>query len=165
MSVREREGVMVCQRNLNWKCCLLSLWKWCLWVKDLDVLTQGFNSSGTIQEEPWNQICFLLKATKKAMPRVSTVTVYRHGKHIFYFIVDRGEQWVTSTSYFFLWLLMNKKMSGGLIQIISPSLSHIHIFYILYCFVVTRLLSFVVISTFLWSMRLILGCKTWFSLL
>lgn len=128
MSEREREGVMVCQRTLNWKCLLLSLWKWCLWVKDLDVLTQGFNSSGTIEEEPWNQICFLLKATKKAMPRVSTVTVYRHGKHIFYFIVDRGEQWVTSTSYFFLWLLMNKKMSGGLIQIISPSLSHIHIF-------------------------------------
>lgn len=75
-----------------------------------------------------NVSCWKPQRRRKAVPRVSTVTVYWHGRHTFYVIaVGEGERWVISTSklfiitgfFFFLWSLMNLTMSSGHIQNIS----------------------------------------------
>lgn len=166
--VRERGGIIVCQRTLNWRCLLLSLWKWCLWVKDLEVLTQGFNSSRTIQEEPWNQICFLLKATKEAQGHAQSIYCYcvpTWETHFLFHCRQRGTMShldLVLLYYNTLFVVINeyKNVRGTHSDHFSISFSHYSYFYILFCFVVTRLLLFVVISTFLWSMCLIRGCKT-----
>ena len=145
MLQREREQESYHLKNSSmsgpWivRCPLLSLQKWCLLDKDLEVWHKDLTAARLYRKNPGIKCvsCWKPQRMHKAKPRVSLGSVYWHGGHIFYFIaVCEGEQWVISTSKSFINTDIFSVVTNDHEDVLQTHSEHSELFLIIYSILV-----------------------------